>query len=171
MSAAEAFAIRPAEAGDATAIAEIVTAAFGQPAEARLIEALHRDGDVVLSLVATLGEKVVGHILFSPLRTPHVAIRAVALAPMAVAPGHQNQGIGSAMIEAGLEILRSQGWQLVVVLGHTQYYPRFGFDPVKAEDLISPYAGPHLMALELEPDVLEAFEDLEITYAPAFSAL
>src|SRR5829696_3602658 len=114
---------------DIDATAELNRAAFGGDYEADLIARLRADGLVIASLVAQVRAKIVGHILFSMLPTEMDGrtIRAAALAPMAVQPDLQNQGIGSKLLEEGLKAVRKRGFEAVIVLGHPAYYPRFGF--------------------------------------------
>ncbi len=131
--------------------------AFGRDDEADLVERLRADGDVVFELVATDGGEVVGHVLFSELAMVTSArdVRAVALAPLAVRPDRQRQGIGSALVRAGLEVCVRYGIEAVVVLGHVSFYPRFGFSAAKARRLSAPFSGDAFMALELVPGVLD----------------
>jgi putative acetyltransferase len=118
--------IRREEKKDVEGIRAVNVAAFGSTTEAHIVDALR--GDDVLSLVAEEGDAVVGHIMFSPVQiTEGGDLRAVALAPMAVAPEYQRRGIGSALARAGLAECRSLGIHAVFVVGHPTYYPRFGF--------------------------------------------
>ena len=123
--------IRPETPDDIPAIHRVNLEAFGQPAEAELVDRLRERGGFTLSLVAVRDGQVVGHILFSPVRieSPGSSFEAQGLGPMAVVPGVQREGIGSRLVEAGLEQLRQAGHEVVVVLGHAEYYPRFGFRP------------------------------------------
>ena len=159
---------------DHEAIREVNRLAFDGDAEVRLIDRLRADGDVVLSLVAQIDGEVVGHILFSKLesKTTGRGIKAVALAPMAVSPEFQERGIGTAMIERGLALCRERGYTVVVVLGHPDYYPRFGFSREKAQALESPYSelGEAYMALELVPGALDGVSGT-VRYAAAFADL
>lgn len=112
---------------DIPAVREVNLAAFGRTAEADLVGNLRENAKFVLSLVAVLGDRVVGHILFTDmLGSPQ---RLAGLAPMAVLPEFQHAGIGSALVRAGLDYLREQSFAGAVVLGHKDYYPRFGFRP------------------------------------------
>ncbi len=151
MNVADAgIVIRSEQVDDHAAIAEVNREAFGQEDEPRLVAAL-RDAegfDPQLSLVALRDDGVVGHILFSPLdivkdggEVPAIA-RALALAPMAVRPAYQRQGIGSALVRAGLEACRRAGHRIVVVLGHAEYYPRFGFTLAGEHGLRAPFEVP-----------------------------
>ena len=127
----------------------VVRAAFGQDEEADLVEALRRDGDPAIAFVAERAGTVVGHILFSPMREPE---RCLGLAPVSVGPEFQGQGIGAALIRAGIQRARHEGWRGIFVLGHAGYYPRFGFSPEAARGFSSPFAGPHFMFLALTAD-------------------
>ena len=156
--------IRPAAPGDHAAIRAVEEAAFGQPDEAELVDRLRADVDALVELVAEDGGEVVGHILFSPMRN-EAGLSVAALAPVAVAPARQRGGVGGALVRAGLEACRAAGVDLVVVLGHADYYPRFGFSAQAAEALTAPFSGPHFMALELTPGALRP---MTVRYAPAF---
>ena len=122
-----------------------------------------------LSLVADLGGQVVGHILFSdlPIVTATGTVPALALAPLAVTPSLQRQGIGSLLARQGLEACRLARHRVVVVLGHPEYYPRFGFSAELALRLQSPYAGPSFMAVELVAGALDGISG-RVEYAPPF---
>jgi len=111
------------------------------------VDTLRDDGDAVISLVATLDGAVVGHVLFSRMRSPD---RFLGLAPVAVAASHRRQGVAALLIQEGLARAKCDGCAGVFVLGG-DYYRRFGFDPGLAAGFSSPYAGPHLMALSLQP--------------------
>lgn len=160
------MAIREETSADHAAVRRVVEAAFEQAVEADLVDRLRADGDAAISLVAIADERIVGHILFSPLGAP---FRALALAPVAVSPERQGSGIGSALIRSGLDRARAAGWQGVFVLGEPAFYRRFGFDPELAAGFQSPYAGPYFMALALR-GALPATSG-PVDYAPAFSAL
>ena len=114
-----------------TAIHEINVLAFGREDEARLVEDLRKSPDFIpeLSLVAVKDKMVVGHILFSriAIQTKTGSFPAMSLAPMAVHPEFQKQGIGSKLVRQGLERCRNLGYKVVIVVGHPNYYPRFGF--------------------------------------------
>ena len=125
--------IRPERPGDEAAIRRVHREAFGQPDEAALVDALRRSCPDLLSLVAVEGREIVGHILFSPATIGEV--EGFGLAPMAVLPGRQRQGIGSRLVRTGLEALRERGVPFVIVLGHPGYYPRFGFEPASARGI------------------------------------
>lgn len=102
--------------------------AFGQEQEANIVDALRRNGGVLLSLVATINDEVVGHIMYSPL-TIAGRYEGAALGPMSVLPQRQRRGIGSKLVRVGNERLKQAGCPYIIVLGHAEYYPRFGFRP------------------------------------------
>lgn len=160
--------IRHTRASDHDHIARIVEAAFGQPDEARLIARLRADGDVLFELVAERDGELVGHILYSRLWADRAELFA-ALAPVAVTPAVQNEGLGSALIRRGQETAREFGAHGVLVLGHPSYYPRFGFSREAAANVASPYStSPAFMAAELEPGAFDA--PLTVAYPEAFAA-
>lgn len=121
--------IRPEREADMTCISALTTAAFGQDLEARLIESLRHSAVPFISLVAEQAGILLGHISFSPmhLNPARKHLRLMSLAPLAVAETHQRRGIGGRLVAAGLEVCKSEGVDAVFVLGHPQYYPRFGF--------------------------------------------
>ncbi len=162
---------RPATPADAEAIARVHGAAFPQDSEAKLVSALDAEGYSEISVVAEKDGKVVGHVLFSrmTLTFKDRTVRTLALAPVAVLPEFQNDGIGSKLIRDGLGRAASAGWEAVIVLGHAKYYPRFGFDPKMVKGIASPYASPNLMGLELKAGALRG-EGGKMTYPPPFSA-
>jgi putative acetyltransferase len=164
--------IRPETTADHEAIRHVNRLAFGQDAEARLVDAIRDGGHVRLSLVAEQAGQIVGHILFSalPIITKAGTIPALALAPMAVLPEFQNQGIGSALIRSGLEVCKGQGHRFVIVLGHPHFYQRFGFTSKLAAYLESPYSGREsFMAMELVPGALDGVTG-QVQYPPSFNA-
>lgn len=159
--------IRYARRTDHPAIALVNDLAFGQPDEAALIARLRADGDVLFELVSETDGQVDGHILFSRLFADRTEMFA-ALAPMAVHPDRQRSGLGSALVRAGLDSAREFGAHGVLVLGHRDYYPRFGFTAETAAKVSAPYAGsPAFMALALEPGAFDA--PLSVGYPEAFS--
>ena len=134
--------VRPETPADASQIRHVNELAFEQPAEADLVERLRQACMDSLSLVAE-DDAVVGHILFTPVVVESAAGRVVGkgLAPMAVLPDRQRQGIGSQLVRRGLDILRERGCPFVVVVGHPEYYPRFGFEPASTHGLASQWEG------------------------------
>jgi putative acetyltransferase len=151
--------IREETPADAVPIAVLNRVAFGGPYEAEVVDALRAASLVIASLVAEEAGAILGHIMFSrlPVETEAgTAIPAVALGPMAVHPERQRQGIGTALINAGLDACRARGESLVIVLGHPTYYPRFGFSAaLAARTLRAPFSGEAFMALELKPGILD----------------
>jgi putative acetyltransferase len=160
--------VRRREASDDDAIRRLNDAAFGGTAEAKLISDLRTVGLAEVELVAAEPADIVGHILFSPLSVTveRRAVRALALAPMAVAPRRQRGGIGSALVRASLDQAHRQHWQAVIVLGHPHFYPRFGFSVAIAANLEAPFRGEAFMALELVPGALAGCG--RVTYPVAF---
>ena len=144
-------------------------AAFGRPDEADLVERLRREGAVLASFVAERERGIVGHILFSRMliETADGSISSVALAPLAVLPEQQRQGIGGQLIRFGLEWLRGRGEHVVLVLGHPDYYPRFGFSTDRAHALTTPFPADAFMALELVPGALDGVRGT-VRYPAAF---
>jgi putative acetyltransferase len=161
--------IREETPADHPVVRELNRLAFGQDDEANLVDALRADQYTRLSLVAEKNGAVIGHLLFSrlPIETAAATVEALALAPVAVLPKHRRQGVGSQLIRDGLMMCRQRGHRIVVVLGHSEYYPRFGFSAALAERLRSPFPGPHFMALELVPGALDGVEG-EVRYPPPF---
>src|SRR5262249_37103463 len=145
--------IRARQPADDIAIRALNEAAFGGTYEATLVEDLRSAGHATVELVARDGSNVIGHILFSRLGVTldTRAVCALALAPVAVAPDRQRQGVGGALIREGLALARHQGWRAVIVLGHPEYYPRFGFSAALARKLHAPFSGDAFMAFELAP--------------------
>jgi putative acetyltransferase len=164
--------IRQETTTDLAAIRQVNRLAFGQDAEGRLVDALRDGGYVRVSLIAEQAGQVVGHILFSdlPIITKAGTVPALALAPMAVLPEFQNQAIGSALVSRGLEVCRQQGHQIVVVLGHPRFYPRFGFRSDLATNLESPYAREAFMAVDLVPGAFHGVSG-RVQYPPPFEGL
>ncbi len=162
--------IRRETAADLEAIRQVNRLAFGQDSEADLVDALRDGGYARLSLVAEENHRVVGHILFSnlPIIATDRTISALALAPLAVLPEHQRHRIGSALVRYGLDECRKQGHQIVVVLGHPQFYLRFGFSSELAMPLRSPFSGEAWMAMELVPGVLDGSVGT-VKYPPPFN--
>jgi putative acetyltransferase len=160
--------IRDALPSDYAAIGQVVRHAFDQDDEANLVEQLRVDGDALIELVAASDVAIQGHILYSPLTIVRASetLRAGALAPVAVLPAFQKQGLGGALIRAGNARCAELGCVAIIVLGHVEYYPRFGFSPTLAESLQAPFSGPHFMALEIEPGALRGGGTVQ--YAKAF---
>lgn len=154
--------IRPETPNDHDAIYAVNKRAFDErDAEPGLVDALRKTDRFIpeLSLVAEENGQVVGHILFTHIHieTDSGPVPALSLAPMAVMPGYQNRGIGSALVRQGVEEAKRLGHAIVIVLGHVLFYPRFGFSAALAKDLECPYGdcGEAWMALELLPGALQ----------------
>jgi len=164
--------IRAEQAEDHAAIRRVVELAFGHRNEADLVDALRTHAHPHISLVAVLDGQVVGHIFFSPvsIESDGDAFLAIGLAPLAVLPDYQNKGIGTELVQAGLRECRRLGHEVVVVLGHPEYYPRFGFVPASQRGIRSEYdvADEVFMVAELTPGALKGREGL-VKYHAEFS--
>ncbi|WP_374310811.1 GNAT family N-acetyltransferase [Dongia sp.] len=160
--------IKAAHRSDLPALIALHDAAFGTPYEGRLVADLLAANLDAISLVASNSVELLGHILFSPLlvEVDGEAIAALALAPLAVMPGRQGQGVGTALMEAGLAQARAEGWDAVVVLGHPEYYSRFGFTAAALQGFAAPFDGPAFMALELRKGALSGRRGRIIYPAP-----
>ena len=156
--------IRHESPDDVAAIREVNLAAFGREVEADLVERLRDAGNLVVSLVAEDDERVVSHAAYSPAvveLSRSVSFDAAALGPIAVLPGLQKHGLGSQLIERGFTECLALGYDLIFLLGHPSYYPRFGFVPAKplgvrwAPDT-SDHTNQAFMVKELRPGALTA---------------
>jgi len=165
--------IRPESPIDVAAVHRINVKAFGSNVEADLVDALRREASPVISLVADDEGAVVGHVMFSPVSIDGEATGApplMGLAPVAVLPDRQRQGIGGALIREGLAACRLGRVAAVVLVGMPEYYPRFGFVPASRFGLRCAYDVPDdvFMAIELEPGTLAGRAGL-VRYHPAFA--
>ena len=135
--------IRPEQPDDIAAVRAINETAFGQPAEATIVDSLRNTCPDAVSLVAVEGDRILGHIFFSPVCVSggHGVIQGMGLAPMAVLPERQRQGIGSMLVQAGIDAMRERNCLFVIVLGHPEYYPRFGFVPASRHGLSCQWDG------------------------------
>ena len=169
------IAIRPATGGDVAAIDALLRRAFPAEDEARLVQRLCIDGDMVLTLVADDEETgaLAGMIAFSRMDVAIAGkpIAAVALAPLAVEAAWRKQGVGEALVQAGIAQLADAGGVLAFVLGDPAYYGRFGFAAEWARGFASPYAGDYLMALPRQGGAMPCGVRGAATHAPAFAAL
>ena len=150
--------IRPEKSEDEAAIRQVNEEAFSQKEEAEIIEKLRSRGVLTLSLVAVQDDSVIGHIAFSPVKveSERSTFEAITLAPMAVLSAYQSKGIGSQLVRAGLEECRHLGHEIVFVLGHPDYYPRFGFVLAKPKGIECEFEVPDeaWMVLELQEGAL-----------------
>lgn len=163
--------VRKEQSGDVAAIRRVNRLAFGQPQEARIVDELRIHCKQVVSLVATEGTKVLGHILFSPavIRSGSRTLRGMGLAPMAVLPDHQGRGIGSRLVITGLGHLLRKRCPFVIVLGHPDYYPRFGFERAGLYGIRPEWEVPDeaFMILPLNPSALRGISGIA-RYRPEF---
>ncbi|WP_428265093.1 GNAT family N-acetyltransferase [Haliangium sp.] len=159
---------------DHDAIWHVNQLAFGQPNEADLVDALRAAGALTLSLVAERDHEVVGHIAFSPVTvaSPAGDFEAIGLAPLAVVPEQQRRGVGTQLVRAGLDLLGRAGHQVVIVLGHPDYYPRFGFVRASSRGIRWEHEADDdaFMALELEPGALAGRVGV-VRFHPAFTGV
>lgn len=165
------LSLRSETAADRPAIRELLLAAFPSAGEADLVEQLRSDNTLITALVAEAADhRLHGYVAFSRVlvETADQLEPATALAPLAVAPGEQDRGIGYALVHAGLTALAARGERLVFVLGDPDYYSRFGFSPGAAAPFPSCYAGPHFLALRLLSGAPEAGR---LRYPTAFDQL
>jgi putative acetyltransferase len=163
--------IRKETQEDIAAIRSVNEQAFDGTVEADIVEKLRERGALTLSLVAIKDNEITGHIVFSPVKveSERSSFEAIALAPMAILPAYQHKGIGSQLVRAGLEECRRLGYKAVVVLGHPDYYPRFGFVPASTFNLKCEYQVPEevFMALELSKGSLANISGT-VKYQPEF---
>jgi putative acetyltransferase len=163
--------IRTEEPKDWAAVHAVNASAFATPAEANLVDVLRKEAYPFVSLVAEDNEAIVGHIMFSPVSlSGHPNLKIMGLGPMAVAPEYQRKSIGSALVRTGLERCKQLGFGAVVVLGHPEYYPRFGFSPSTRFGIGCEYEVPEdvFMVMELQPGYLHSATGT-IKYHAAFS--
>ena len=166
--------IRREEPQDVAAIRFVNAQAFDGSAEANAIDALRERGAATLSLVAVIEDRVVGHLFFSPvtIEAPDRAWPGLGLAPLAVLPEYQRQGIGTALMNTGLEECRRQGHARVIVLGHPDYYPRFGFERASRCGVRFEFEAPDeaCMILALQPGALDGVSGVA-KYQPEWSGV
>lgn len=165
--------IRVENENDQAAVHAVNVSAFATSSEADLVDILRRQAQPIVSLVAEENSEVVGHIMFSPVSlSGSPDLKMMGLGPMAIAPEYQRGGIGSALVRSGLRQCRQLGFVAVVVLGHPDYYPRFGFSPSSRFDIDSEYDVPPevFMAMELQPGVLSGTTG-RVKYHDAFGNL
>jgi putative acetyltransferase len=166
--------IRDETAADVPAVRVVNEEAFGSPLEAGIVDALREACADRVSLVAERDGRVVGHILFTPVEmsSPTGPIRGYGLAPMAVRTAWQRQGIGAALAEAGIARVRAAGAPFVIVLGHPEYYPRFGFEPASRRGVRCQWPDvpdEAFMLLVLDPERASSLGGV-VRYRPEFDA-
>ena len=164
--------IRPETPQDSAAIRNVNEDAFGSSVEADLVEKLRSRQAYTISLVATDGDNVIGHIIFSPvtIESGNTSFGALGLGPMAVLSSYQRKGVGSQLVREGLQECRRLGHEIVVVLGHPDYYPRFGFIPAKPRGIECEFEVPDeaWMILELHEGALAGRSGV-VKYQPEFN--
>jgi putative acetyltransferase len=156
---------------DKASIRHVNEEAFGQKEEAGIIEKLRNRGVLTISLVAVQDDRTVGHIAFSPVKveSERSSFEAIALAPMAVLPAYQRKGIGSQLVRSGVKECQHLGHEIIVVLGHPNYYPRFGFVPAKPKGITCEFEVPDeaWMILELREGALAGRQGT-VSFQPEF---
>ena len=166
--------VRAEQPEDREAIHRVNELAFGRPEEGDLVDNLRASATPFISLVAIVDEQVSGHISFSPvtIESDNGVFIAIGLAPMSVLPEYQNKGIGSLLVREGLKECMRLGHDIVVVLGHPNFYPKFGFSPASLKGLRSEYAVADevFMVIELGEGALNGRQGL-VRYHPAFGEL
>ncbi len=163
--------IRSETDDDKTAVYDINAAAFPTETEAKLVDALRKSASEYISQVAVEDQNVVGHIMFTPVTLePFEDLRLMGLAPMAVSPSLQRGGIGSELVKTGLLRCTESDVGAVAVLGHPQYYPRFGFRPASQWGIKSEYEVPEevFMMMELSPGYLQGYQGI-VRYDAVFA--
>ena len=159
---------------DHAGVYAVEQAAFGRTDEAEVVDRVRAAYPETFSLVATEFDRIIGHIMFSPMRIEpgKTGLRAVGLAPLAVHPDAQGKGVGSALTFAGLEECRRRGYDLAFVLGHPSYYPRFGFRTTKTYGLVCEYpvSEEAFMVVELSTGALEDCQGT-VFYVPEFAGV
>jgi putative acetyltransferase len=166
--------IRAERSEDVEAVRRVNVAAFGRESEADLVDTL-RGVASTFSFVAVKSGQIVGHVFFSPVEISGACaddLFVLGLAPVAVLPDHQRKGIGSSLIQHSLEECARLGCKAVVVLGHPEYYPKFGFVPAKEKGLRCEYTVPDevFMVLKLESGALEGCVGM-VKYRSEFNQL
>jgi putative acetyltransferase len=163
--------IRQETAEDIVSVHNINAEAFKREEEAVLVDKMREHGVLAISLVAVENGTLVGHIAFSAVEitSEQQSFSGLTLAPVAILPAYQNRGIGSMLVKAGLEECRKLGYEIVFLVGHPEYYPRFGFVPVKAKGFECEYEVPDeaWMVIELREDALEGRQG-KVTFQPEF---
>jgi len=171
------MSIRPTDPGDAAAIRDLTVAAFsasefGHSGEADLVERLTKSPRKHASWVVIIEGQIVGHILFTPvvIRSDDARLQGMGLAPMSVLPSRQRQGVGGALVRYGLRALLADGCPFVVVLGHPEYYPRFGFERAAGFGVTHGFEGipQEVFFLATNPEGTESLKPGRLFYDSAF---
>lgn len=168
------ISVRSEKPEDYQSIYNVNKTAFSSEVEAKLVNNLRKTKGFIskLSLVAIKDKEIIGHILFSiiHIQTNAKTVPVMALAPMAVLPKHQKQGVGSMLVREGLKECKKLGYKAVVLIGHPDYYPRFGFSPAKEKGLSLPFDAPSeaFMVYEIFPQALAGINGMVI-YPPEFA--
>jgi len=159
---------------DVSGIKVVNKAAFETDGEADIVDLLREKDLFILSLVAEIEDQIVGHILFTPasINYKDESFEVAGLAPMAVLPKFQKEGIGKALVNKGLELLHDTKYEAVIVLGHPEYYPKFGFEPASKYGIIYEHEVPDeaFMAIELKEGSLKNIHGIA-KYQPEFNEL
>ncbi len=167
------IAIRNEQRGDAAQIYEVNRQAFGRKEEADIVNVLRDSCPGIVSLVAELDNRIVGHVLFTPatIQDGERKVVGASLGPLAVLPEYQKTGIGSALTRAGLEAMRRAGEPFVVLVGHPTYYPRFGFERASKYGLICEYDAPDdaFMIMVLDRQRMQGVKGT-LRFPPEFAA-
>ncbi len=170
----EGFRIRPEIPADFGDINGLLREAFGGEAEVRLVRAIRESADYIpdLALVAESGGKPAGYLMMSGISIGHAggSLPALSLAPVAVSPPVQGEGVGSGLVRRGLEEAGRQGWSVVLVIGHPGYYPRFGFVPARPRGLEAPFPVPDEAFMVLAPEGALPPPPARVVFPPVFSA-
>ncbi|MBP2029492.1 putative N-acetyltransferase YhbS [Methanohalophilus levihalophilus] len=153
--------IRSESSSDYVGISKLNDEAFGRPNESKLVADLRKNPGFVsdLSFVAEQDGQIVGHVLFFPITisTPTGSVQSLSIAPLSVLPPCQGQGVGSVLIRAGIDEAEELGYTSVIVVGPSEYYSMFGFEPAGKWNLRCPYDVPDeaFMGLELVENSLD----------------
>lgn len=163
--------VREEKPEDFDDIRHVNNEAFGRGNESELVEKLRDHGTLPISLVAVLNNEVVGHIAFSPvtMEPGSSSLKAMTLAPVAVLPEYQRKGIGSQLVRAGLKECRRGGQDLVFLVGHPDYYPRFGFVLARPRGIDCEFEAPEAawMVVELQQGALAGLKGM-VKFQPEF---
>ena len=154
---------------DATDISTIDNQAFKEPDEAKIVENLRKNNNLIISLVAGIDKKIIGHIAYSPIYSENKEMIGIGLAPVAVLPSHQKQGIGSKLIDKGNEIVLSKGFERVFVLGDPGYYCRFGFKMARNYNYFSSFDPEGNYFMVLGGKLKKEFQRASVHYCKEFN--